>query len=231
MDIGKAFSYVFEDEEWITKVLIGGLVFLVPIVQFAAIGYMLKIAQNVAQGNPRPLPAWGDFGDHFMRGLYAFVIGIVYAIPILLIVIPYVCIVAASANGGRSGSTVSGLLVCIFVPLMIVLGVLVSMLNYAALARYVATNTLSEAFKFGEIIASVRRNLTPWLMMLLVGILAQFVGGLGAIACGVGVFFTAFYAYCVMGHALGQTVAQQNAPSGIYQAPQPPGYGPPPSYQ
>ena len=32
MDIGKAFSYVFEDEGWISKVLIGGLLIWIPIV-------------------------------------------------------------------------------------------------------------------------------------------------------------------------------------------------------
>ena len=65
MDIGKAFSYVFEDEQWISKVLIGGLLIWIPIVNFAVFGYMIKVAQNVAQGNPRPLPEWGEFGDHF----------------------------------------------------------------------------------------------------------------------------------------------------------------------
>ena len=83
MDIGKAFGFVFEDEKWVSKVLLGGLFFLIPIVNFAVIGYMLKVAQNVAQGNPRPLPEWGggEFGNHFMRGLHGIVIQIVYQLP------------------------------------------------------------------------------------------------------------------------------------------------------
>ena len=48
MDIGKAFGFVFEDEEWVSKVLIGGLIFLIPLIgQFAVIGYSFKVAQNV----------------------------------------------------------------------------------------------------------------------------------------------------------------------------------------
>src|SRR6266545_1875945 len=86
MDIGKAFSFVFEDEEWVSKVLLGGLIALIPLIgQITVVGYSLKVAQNVAQGNPRPLPTWSEFGDHLMRGLYEFVIRLVYALPIIVV--------------------------------------------------------------------------------------------------------------------------------------------------
>ena len=76
-----------------------------------------------------------------------------------------------------------------------------------------------------QVIANVRAHLGSWVMLLVVSILASFVGGLGAIACGIGLLFTSFYAYCVIGFALGQTIAQTGAAS------QPPSYGPPPTYQ
>ena len=104
MDIGKAFSYVFEDEQWISKVLLGGVILLIPIVGWIAVsGYMVKIAQNVAQGNPRPLPQWGEFGDHFMRGLYAFVIGLVYLIPVFVLEGLFFCVTGGLAAGTRRG--------------------------------------------------------------------------------------------------------------------------------
>lgn len=57
MQIGKTLSFVTEDEQWISKVLIGGLVALIPVVgTFAIQGYAYRVAQNVARGNPRPLP-------------------------------------------------------------------------------------------------------------------------------------------------------------------------------
>ena len=102
---------------------------------------------------------------------------------------------------------------------------------YAGLARLVATNNLSEALKFRDVFASVRSNSRPWLMMVLVSLLAGLVAGLGLIACGIGVLFTAFYSYLIMGHALGQTVAQQGGVAGTYAPAPPPSYGPPPTYQ
>jgi len=233
MDIGKSFSFVFEDEEWVSKVLIGGLIFLIPLIgQLAIIGYSLKVAQNVMQGNPRPLPAWSEFGDHLMRGLYAFVIQLVYSLPAIILGIVLACTIisasaAASQRSEEAGASIGVLGACL-IPLIIIVGLISTLLSYPAIGRYLASNSLSEAFKVGEVIASVRGNLGAWLMLLVVGILANFVAGLGLIACGVGVLFTAFYAQSVLGYALGQTLVQV---AGAAQPPAPPSYGPPPTYQ
>jgi len=46
MDIGKTFTYVFEDEDWVKKVLIGGVINLIPIVGFFfTAGYMLEMGR------------------------------------------------------------------------------------------------------------------------------------------------------------------------------------------
>ena len=42
MDIGKAFSFVFEDERWVSKVLLGGLFMIIPIVNYV----MMYLAWN-----------------------------------------------------------------------------------------------------------------------------------------------------------------------------------------
>jgi hypothetical protein len=213
MDIGKTFSYVFEDERWISKVLIGGLVFIVPILNFAALGYTLKIAQNVAQGSTRPLPEWGgEFGDHFMRGVYWIVIQLVYLLPAILLYGVFACVLigvgSAASERGSDGAGAFGILSACLLPLIFVVGIAGAVLAYSGLARYAATNSLSEAFKFAEVIALVRNHIGDWVMLLLVAILGGIVAQLGIIACGVGVLFTAFYAQCVNGHALGQLIAK-----------------------
>lgn len=232
MDIAKAFGFVFEDEKWVSKVLLGGLFLIIPIVNFAVIGYMLKVAQNVAQGNPRPLPEWGEFGDHFMRGLYGIAIQIVYQLPTLIVYGVFFCVLlaaggAAGSERSNDGAGVIGVLGLCLLPLILILALVGAFLSYVAAGRYVATNTLSEAFKFSDVIASARGNLGAWLMLLVVVILAGFVGSLGVIACGVGALFTSFYAQCVIGHSLGQTILRQ----GLTDSATPPSYGPPPTYQ
>ncbi|NOK63646.1 MAG: DUF4013 domain-containing protein [Chloroflexi bacterium AL-W] len=229
MNIGKAFSYVFEDERWVTKVLLGGLITLVPILNIATFGYMLKTAHNVAYGNPHPLPEWGeDFGDTFMRGLYALVINFVYFIPYILLIVVFSCIVGIPLAGGETWEE-TGLLALCLVPIFLMVAFASALVSYAALARYVITDSLNEALKIGEVISAVRSNSKPWVMLFLVVLLASIVASLGLIACFMGVIFTAFYAYCVMGHALGQTVAQQSG-SSTY-VPDMPGYDPSSGYQ
>jgi hypothetical protein len=165
-----------------------------------------------------------------MSGLYAVVITIVYLIPYFIIIGIFSCItgmLGGASSGSDSASAAAGLLGCLFVPIYLIVLFASLLLSYAAMARYAATNTLGEAFKFGEIFAMVRNHPGPWLMFLLVALLAGIVGGLGIIACGIGVIFTAFYSYLVMGHALGQTMVQQGMVGGsMYNTP-PPSYEPP----
>lgn len=238
MDIGKAFGFVFEDEKWITKVLIGGLLIWIPVVNFAVFGYMLTVAGNVSRGVARPLPEWSDFGDLFMRGLNYFIITLVYQIPTIII-----ACVAGTALGGFSAalennpdsgaaSGLVGLAACLY-PLLIVMAIVLSLASYPALARYIQTGNLGEAFKFGDSFASLRNNIGAWLVLILVAILASIVGQLGAIACGVGALFTLAYAQFVNGHALGQTMIKLGMGStamGEYSAPTTP-LDPPPAYR
>lgn len=234
MEIGKAFRFVTEDEQWITKVLIGGLVPLIPIVgAFAVQGYSYRIAQNVARGNPRPLPAWGEFGDVLKIGFMAFVIQFVYLLPLAIIysIFAVLTIAVAAVSGElEEGTALIGLLSLCFLPLLFIAAIVCGFAALAAVMRYLATDTFSEAFKFGEALAMLRNNIGIFLIILVVSILAGIVASLGTIACGIGVLFTGFYANCVIGHAFGQAMQR------IFPLPQQPVYaapgyyGPPPGY-
>jgi hypothetical protein len=136
---------------------------------------------------------------------------------------------SAASDRSRDGAGALGALgVCLF-PLIFLVALVGAVLAYAGIARFVATNTLSEAFKFAEVIALVRNNLGDWVMLLLVAILAGLVSQLGLIACGVGILFTAFYAQCVNGHALGQLVAKLGLMGNPYATQQVPPIDYPPS--
>ncbi len=83
MDVGKSFSYPFQDEKWLTKLFIGAVVSVVPILNFAWAGYMVDLVKNVMGNVALPLPEWSDFGDKFVKGLILWVAGLIYAIPFL----------------------------------------------------------------------------------------------------------------------------------------------------
>jgi hypothetical protein len=88
VDLGKAFTHLFEDAEWITKMVIGSLIALVPILNFALVGYEVRVMRNVAKGEQHPMPSWNDFGDLFTEGMWLGLARIVYSLPVLVLILP-----------------------------------------------------------------------------------------------------------------------------------------------
>ena len=213
-NIGKSFTYVFEDPNWIMKVLIGGIVGIIPIVNFAALGFMVTTLKNVADGQPQPLPEWGNFGEHFMKGLYVFVGYLIYFAPAILI---YCCAAvlsgvvggAAGATTGRdTGGAISGVLGIVIMCLYCVIGLLVlvaAVLFPAALVRFAnSQNQLSLFWDFRGAFDLVSKNVGNYVMAILIVLVASFIAQLGIILCVVGYFFTAFWAQLVNAHIFGQ---------------------------
>jgi hypothetical protein len=209
MDFAKAFSFVFDDEDWVTKIVIGGLVSLIPIVgELLLLGYMIAIARNVIRGNPQALPDWSDFGQMLVEGLFAFIINLVYALPILIVVcvlwLPAMVVGGALGDNGDVG-VIGGLASCCFGVFAFIYGIAMAWFFVpAAMGRYADTGDFMSALRFGEILALTRANPIVYLMVLLVTMVAGFVASFGVILCFVGVLFTGFYANCVTGYAYGQ---------------------------
>jgi Protein of unknown function (DUF4013) len=209
MDIARAFSFLQDDKEgWIAKIFIGGLILCIPFVgQIIVVGYMLRIAERVINDHPEQLPAWDEFGDLLMKGLYQLVISLVYLIPAFVVIGIFFCIGglgAMSAAESETGSALVGIVACIIFPLFFILALAGAALATVGAARFLVTGKLAEAFEFAAVVGHLRENIGNWLMVLVVSLIAGFVASLGVIACVIGVVFTTFYAYCVQGHAIGQ---------------------------
>ena len=85
MDAEKSFTFPFEDKEWISKLGLGAVIGIVPILNFAWSGYLVDIIRNVMnQRDSKPLPTWDDLDKKFNEGLILFGAGLVYAPPILI---------------------------------------------------------------------------------------------------------------------------------------------------
>lgn len=205
MDIGKAFKYMFDDEGWLKKIAIGGVLNIIPVVNFIPLGYGLRQLKNVSQGRDLPLPEWDDFGGDFMRGLMVFVGGLIYMLPVILLQILAV-VIGAVASGSDSGASGAGALCASALScLMVLYGIAMMVWLPAALLKYVEVGELGGFFRFSEIWDFVRTNISQYIVVVLLIIAAQLVASIvGSIACGVGVIFTTFWATLVVMHLLGQ---------------------------
>lgn len=233
LDIGKAFTFVGEDPNWLTKVGIGGAMFLLAylasftiiggiVVGAIILGYLMVFLRNVIAGYPQPLPEWTDWGTRMADGFKAMVVTIVYGLPaIIVFAIFLVPSILLSVTGNRGAGAVGSGLFCLGIVLFIVTVLLSSLLMPIAICRYAATGDLGAAFKVGEVVAEFRQNLSQYLIIALISAFAvPFIAGLGGIACGIGALFTSFYAYLVLYHLYGQT---HRAAQGMMQ----PSYGSP----
>jgi hypothetical protein len=217
MDIGKSFSFVFEDEAWITKLLIAaailllGIVFswmlLIPMIIALVLlaGYGVEIIRRVMRGEIDGLPEWDDWGALFKDGLMVMIIGIVYALPIIILSICFsVPIGVAAENAEGVSAAFSLLLSCVTLLYAIVL----SLVLPAATAFYAAEDDLGAAFRFGEVFRLVREHLSTYLITFLMSWVAGLIGSAGGIVCGIGWLLTLPYAYMVTGHLYGQAYVE-----------------------
>jgi hypothetical protein len=228
VDLGKAFTFITEDEQWLLTLIIGGLLLFVPIFGwFVLTGFSLEVARNVMRGSGRPLPRWENFGDKFMLGLYSFVIQIVYALPALLVTFVLICIFAFLVAGARGGEeaigAIFGLTLLCLVPIIAAAAFITQPFMWAAQARYLQTGSLGSAFRFSEIFAMTRANLGTWVVVWLLYLLCTFVAQLGVIIFFIGLLVSIPYASIVFGHLLGQAAAPR-APQAYSYAPPPPSY-------
>src|SRR4030065_1188818 len=88
MDFGKAFSYQFEDQDWIKKILIAAVIPLIPIIgSLVVAGWGVEITKRVIHHEPFPLADWNDFGGYLGKGFKMAVIALVYALPLIIVAI------------------------------------------------------------------------------------------------------------------------------------------------
>lgn len=214
MDIGSAFTYMFDDQDWIKKIAIGGGITLAglilsPILIGLALflplgGYMLETLKNVRDGRPIPLPEWTDFGSLFSKGLMVAVIGLVYNLPALLVA----CVSGGlnafapqmDSDAAQAIVIAAGCLSCV----QIVLSLLGNALLPAALIRYAQYDTLGSAFQFGEVFSFISSNIGDYIIVVLLGWVASLIAVFGVILCIIGVFFTGFWSILVTANLYGQ---------------------------
>jgi hypothetical protein len=216
MDIGKAFSFVFDDENWVVKVLIGGVVSLIPIIgQILVYGYSLELMKNVMRGESRPLPEWDDWGGKLVNGIMYIVIGVVYALPLILLITCFGLLmsVMGAAEAEEALNVIGSIGGICLGGFSMVYGILIALMLPPALGRYLETGELGAAFRFGEVWALLRDSIGGWLIAMVLGWLAGLVASFGVILCVVGVLFTAFWATLVMTYLWGEVYREASAKS------------------
>jgi len=189
MDIGKSLTYMFEDDKWSNKVVVGAVINMIPILNLTSAGYMLATIRNVANNITPPLPTWDDFGDYFIKGLVLTVIGLIYALPLLILsccplVLMFLPVFSATEEMAAALGALSVAILGLFGLLVLLYALAYAFVMPAVMLHYASAGDFSAAFQFGQIFAFIRDNLSSylkaWLYVLVLGV----VIGIGELMVG-----------------------------------------------
>jgi hypothetical protein len=177
--------FPFDDSRWQAKALIGGLLgigsmFFPPFSLVLALplsGYSLRLMRLVIQGKEPVLPEWDDWGELFTDGIKAWVVGLVYSLPMLVIICcSFGCffsifpLMAAAGDTRRMALAFAGSMVLyemlIFVVVAVIFWIMIPTLYYemVALTRLAATGSLNSAFEFREVFQLGRKGFRNYLL-------------------------------------------------------------------
>jgi len=168
MQVSRALSFIFDDERWIGKLLIGALISLIPIFGgFAVMGYAIAVLRNVEEGHSRPLPNWDRLGDYFVDGLLVWVATLIYAIPLLIMMCPLVFVWVLPAFAGDSEDLtavlggIAGIISLGVGCLAFLYGLLLWILSPVIQIRFAETGKLGPCLRFGEVFRFLFANIGP----------------------------------------------------------------------
>lgn len=219
IDFGRAFTFVTEDPDWISKILMGGLfsfLSLLLVGVFFVAGYLVRLIRRSARGEEPVLPPWDDLGGIFTDGLSAVAVHLIHGALFFLVPVLVGCGAgfmgggfAGLSGGGRNAEDAAAVLFATgflaFYALAAVAGLALSLYLPAAFVRFAVQERFQAAFEVRENLDFIRRNLANYGLSLVLYLVANFASQFGIILCCVGVFPAMFWSYCLLGFTLGQT--------------------------
>jgi hypothetical protein len=192
-----AFSWPVRDPEWPAKLLIIGVILLIPILgAINGLGWMLASLDRLRAGDEKLAPANLTY---IARGFPLFLVNVFYGL-VIAIVAGAIYVPGLMVASNQSHSAANPALISLAIALSLLafsvatLGSLA--LNFVTPAIVLATDRggIMGGLRAGAVLAHARANITNTLIAGLMLIAASFIGSLGLIACGIGVLFTTAYA-------------------------------------
>lgn len=211
MDFTRALTFPFDDDEWLKKLGIATLVQFIPLIgQIILQGWSYEISRRVRAGDPKPLPAWDDFGEFLRQGAILFVANLVYQIPTVIFgcIATFAWVLPALGADTDAAEALAGLGVAAIVCCSCVVflyAIAAAAVYYGGYVRYIDNPQFSTFMQFGENFALVRDNIGDFGMAVVYLLGAALLAGLASsITAGIlGLVYTPFIMY-FMGHVLGQ---------------------------
>lgn len=211
MDFTRAITYVFSEKDWWKKILITGLIGIIPFVGLIyLLGWLMEIVANVRNNSFVKLPEKPTFSI-FKNGVKLTVALIVHFIPLLIVYLfsSILYRVWAALFGGfveRAGLQLITFVVDVveFFYIFLILLVL-PVIIYELLRK----NALRDTFDFKGTYRTIRYNTNVYFQLLVAAILTLIVAGVGISLFYIGVIFTLPFGVAVYSYLVGDVAKTQ----------------------
>lgn len=213
MDIVETVKFPANDVEWIKKMVIGGLLMLIPIVNFIALGYYIKTMRGGIDGKSG-LPEWDDWGNLFVKGLLVIIVVFIYMLIPLAVMFMSIggAAISSIASGDVSpasiGTIIGGSLISVF--LMFIVWLLLPM----ALSIYAKEDSIGAAFGIGEILSRIKSVIGEYIIAIIVLYALMLIVGFISMIPFIGwvvMIFANFYVALVAANMFGKVYAASSA--------------------
>ncbi len=169
--LGDSFAYAKEAvmEKWVKWILLA--------IPFMTPGYSIQVYKGI-----KPAPEVNDWFKNFIDGIKLFIVGFVYAIPLIILAVIFFIGVIIAAIGASSAqdtsSIVLGAIGAAFIGVLIFIILLIAILLLLPIAyiRFARTDSFGEAFNFGAILAHIGKiGWVSYVIALIVGFIVLII--------------------------------------------------------
>lgn len=204
--VGDAFGYPFRDPGWAGKIVVQGLILIIPIIGWiATAGWLMLNYENLKAGRQELAPA----GFHLARGIGIFGVILIYAI---VIDIP-AWVLDGIGGAASSQSSYAGAPFTALGSLWSFLAQLFLYFLTPSLIVLVSRGGFSGGLDVSRVWALATSQMNNSIVGGLIIFVANIIGALGIIACCIGVFFTVTYAAAVQAGVAAWFDRMQTAPA------------------
>ncbi|MDY7033402.1 MAG: DUF4013 domain-containing protein [Thermodesulfobacteriota bacterium] len=170
-DIEKVIRFPFHDRQWVQKLIVGGVLNIVPFIHFFSVGYAYQVYRSSLKKEEACMPEWKNWDDLFIKGLIVSIICLCYSFLPAFCTVLGVHLVMKGWLASFLGGLLcimgfgSGLFSLFFLPM--------------AIANYICEGEqIGNAFRFGVIFDKIKEIQSDYLVSYLVGIGIVILAGL-----------------------------------------------------
>jgi hypothetical protein len=208
MDIGEIISDAikYPSSKW-TTLLILGVIMIIPIVNFIGLGYLFRIIKATFAGIDE-IPEFDEVGELFIDGLKILIVGLIYAIPVVIIGLIFTFILSLGYQGTTTSygtfalTTYDSLAIVAGSLVYLILAIIVGLIEFMAIANMALyEGELGAAFKFGEVMDRIAmigwgKYLGWYIVMVLLGAVTYAIAiGISVLTFGIGIIVAILLIY------------------------------------